>query len=172
MRMLAVPFLLTLAACSGVRGLSEAREPLLGDEPATVRRTSDAALEESRYADAWNLEASAGEDRTRLEAVALASLEADRGPYEDMLAELRTRFGGLSPAARARVDALVARRIADRQWSAAAEVEIVAADDAPAYRAAWAVYERTPPKDALAVLETIQKARKDHAPAAVPGTGK
>jgi hypothetical protein len=162
MRMLVVPFLLTLAACSGVRGLSDAREPLQGEEPATVRRTADAALKEGRYADAWNLEAAAGEDRARLETIALASLEADRGPYEDMLAQLRTKFGGLTPAGRARVDTVVAAQMGERKWKVAAQTEIDAADDPPTYKAAWAVYDRTPAKDALAVLETIQKARKDY----------
>ena len=170
MRALAVPFLLTLAACSGVKSLSEAREPLQGNEPAAVRRTSDAALKEERFSDAWNLEAAAGEDRARLEGVALASLEAERGPYEDMFAELRAKFGGLSPAARARVYALVVKRLGERRWTDDVEIELLAAEDPPTFKAAWAVYERTPPKDALAVLETIQEARKDVAPAPAPGS--
>jgi hypothetical protein len=44
----------------------------------------------------------------------------------------------------------------------------VAADDAPAYQAAWALYDRTPVKDALGVLEKIQKARKDATPDGSP----
>jgi hypothetical protein len=172
MRTLGVPLLLMLAACSGVRGLSEAREPLQGDEPAVVRRTADTALKEGRYSDAWNLEAAVGEDRARLEAIALASLEADRGPYEDMLAELRTKFGGLTPAARSRIDAIVTKQMGERQWKAAVVTEITAAEDPPTYAAAWRVYERTPAKDALPVLEAIQKARRDHAESKAPKATK
>jgi hypothetical protein len=98
---------LALTGCAGVSDLTAPATPALGDRSGAVRAKADAAVKEGKYADAWNLEAQAGSDRGRLEAIALASLEADRGPYEDMLKALRTKFGGLTPAGRARVEALV-----------------------------------------------------------------
>ncbi len=151
-----------LPACSGVSDLGKAPTPFAGTEGDAVRKKADAALAEKKYAEAWNLEAQAGTDRARLEAIALASLEADEGPFEDMLAQLRTKFGGLSPEGRARVTAFTSKELGLAHWARAVDVELAAADDAPAYAGAWRVYEQTPPGEALAVLESLRAARKDH----------
>lgn len=160
-----------LPACSGVSDLGKAPPPFAGTEGAAVRKKADAALAEKKYADAWNMEAQAGTDRARLESIAIASLEADEGPFDDMLEQLRTKFGGLSPEGRARVTALTAKEVGLKHWTRAADVEIAAADDAPTFSGAWAVYEKTPPDEALGVLEALRDARKDHesaVPAAKP----
>jgi hypothetical protein len=166
-RLLAVALLAT-ASCSGVSEIRSAPRNLGGDEPQRVRKKADQALAEAKYAVAWDTEAEAGADRDRLEAIMLASLSAGRGPYEAMLAELRRKFGGLSPGARARVDALAREREAAGRWTDAVDVQIVAADDPPAFAAAWGVHERAPPRDALAVLQRIQDARDEHAKASEP----
>ncbi len=157
-----------LPACSGVSDLGKAPDPFTGAEGAAVRKKADEAVAAKKFGDAWNLEAQSGTDRARLERVALASLEADEGPYEGMFEQLRKKFGGLSPEARARVTALSSKEMGLRHWTRAADVEIAAADDPPAFSGAWAVYEKTPPDEALAVLTTIRKAKKAHdtAPAA------
>jgi len=159
---LVIAFASLLPACSGVSDLGKSPAPFAGTEGDVVRKKADAALAEKKYADAWNLEAQAGTDRARLEAIALASLEADEGPFEDMFVQLRTKFGGLSPEGRARVTALATKEVGAKHWARAADAEIAAADDAPTYGGAWRVYEQTPPDEALAVLETIRGARKDH----------
>ena len=58
-----------------------------------MRRKVDEAVTAKKYSDAWDLEARAGQDRARLENIAMTSLEADSGPYEDMIAQLRKKFG-------------------------------------------------------------------------------
>jgi hypothetical protein len=151
---------LLLAACTGAADLKGPDRTVPADASAALRRKADEALTEAKYADAWNLEAQAGSDRARLEAIAVASLDADNGPYEDMMKALRGKFGGLSADARSRVSAVTKKFEADRKWTDAAEVEIVTADDAPAYQGAWGVYTRTPVKDALDVYQRIEKARK------------
>jgi hypothetical protein len=160
-----------LVGCAGVSDLSTPASPSLGRHVEDVRRKADEALAAGRFADAWNLEAQAGTDRARLEAIALAALVADQGPYEDMFPALRMRFGGLSTEARAKVDALAREREGAGRYAAAADVQIVAADDAPAYEAAWDVYKRTPVKDALAVLERIEAAAKAAPAARAPADG-
>ncbi len=150
--------------CSGVASLSTTKSLVTsGDEVAAVRAKVDQAVIAGEYADAWDLEAASGKDRGRLETIALASLAADDGPYEKMFAELIGAFHGLSPEARTRVGAESKRAMEAKKWDRAAEIEIAAAEDAPAYKSAFGVYERTPPSDALSVLERIEKARKRHA---------
>lgn len=175
LRAAAVPVLLLLAGCAGVDDLKAPRAAA-GAEPATahraeegaLRRKADAALAERRYADAWNLEAAAGTDADRLASIAVASLEADQGPYEDMFAALIARFSKLPTAARARVEAVGRAAEAEGDWSRAVEVALVTAEDAPAYAAAWAVYERAPTKEALDLYRAVEKARTRHADAAAP----
>ena len=160
-RLIALAGALALAACSSVAELSGPEKRPPADATAALRRKADEGLKEGRYADAWDLEAQAGTDRARLEAIAMGSLEAEKGPYEEMLKELRKKFGGLTPEARGRIDALAKKREDAGKWKDAAELQIIAADDPPKFAAAWAVYEKTPVKHALAVYEKIEKARKD-----------
>lgn len=160
-----------LAGCAGVSDLTAPASSGIGTHAQDVRRKADEALAAGKFEEAWNLEAAAGTDRARLEAIALASLAADKGPYEDMFPALRKKFGGLSTEARARVDALAQEREAAGQYDAAVALQLVAADDAPAYDAAWGVYKRTPVKDALEVLETIEAAAAKATPAASPAGG-
>lgn len=160
-----------LAGCAGVSDLTAPASSGIGTHAQDVRRKADEALAAGKFEEAWNLEAAAGTDRARLEAIALASLAADKGPYEDMFPALRKKFGGLSTEARARVDALAQEREAAGQYDAAVALQLVAADDAPAYDAAWGVYKRTPVKDALEVLETIEAAAAKATPAAPPAGG-
>lgn len=175
-RAVAVVALLALAGCAGVDDLSSAKgaprgavaASPAGSREAALRRKADAALAERSYADAWNLEAAAGSDAERLSAIAVASLEADRGPYEDMFAALHAKFGGLPPTARARVEAVVKAAESEGAWSRAVNVALVTAADAPTYAAAWAVYERAPTKEALGLYRTIQKAQTAHAEKAAP----
>jgi len=129
-------------------------------EVSAVRAKVDQAVKEGKFADAWNLEAAAGRDRLRLESIAVASLAADEGPYEKMFAELVGTYRGLSPEARERVGVESRKAIEAERWGRAAEIEIAAAEDAPAYKAAFGVYERTPAGDALDVLERIERARR------------
>lgn len=164
-----MPLVLALAAllpaCAGVSDLGKAPDPFTGAEGAAVRKKADAAVAAKKFGDAWNLEAQSGTDRARLEAVALASLEADEGPYEGMFEQLRKKFGGLSPEGRARVTALSGKEMGVKHWTRAADIELVAADAPPEYPGAWAVYEKTPPDEALAVLVAIRKAKQAHDPA-------
>lgn len=160
-----------LAGCAGVADLSSPASPSVGSHAQDVRRKADEALAAGKFEEAWNLEAAAGTDRSRLEAIALAALAADKGPYDDMFPALRKKFGGLSTEARAKVDALAGERESAGQFDDAVDVQIVAADDAPAYEAAWGVYKRTPVKDALEVLERIQDAAAKATPAAGANAG-
>lgn len=168
----ALSLLVPLAACSGVASLSTSR-PLVSDsgEVSAVHAKVDQAVKEKRFADAWDLEAASGKDRARLETIAIASLAADEGPYEAMLKELIGEFHGLSPQARSRVGAESKKAMEAKNWDRAAEIEIAAAEDAPAYKAAFAVYELTPPTDALSVLTQIDTARRRPAPATAKGGG-
>lgn len=149
-----------LAACAGVSDLS-GPAPRLGDHVADVRAKADEARKAHRHGDAWNLEAQAGADRARLEAIALDALAADAGPYEDMLKALRAKFGGLSPEGRARVDGLVRDHEGAGRFDDALDVELVAADDPPAFAKGWELWRRAPAKDALGLLEKLEQARAD-----------
>ena len=167
------PLALLLASCSGVTELSGSggagagapAKSLPGDEAAALRKKADEAFAKKAWADAWNLEAEAGTDRARLERIAVAALEADSGPYEKMFAQLRSKFGGITPEARARATAIVVKDEGEHRWKDAAKVEIDTAEDPPAYTRAFAVYDRTPPGDALGVLALLQSARADDAEA-------
>jgi hypothetical protein len=57
----------------------------------------------------------------------------------------------------------VKERTDEGDWTGAAGVEIVAADDPPEFRAAWALYEAAPPDHAEGVLAEIREAREEHA---------
>jgi hypothetical protein len=154
------------AACSNVTALDAPRRPLSPGEPPTVREKSDEALAAKQYAVAWNHEFHAGGDRARLEAIFLAALADDAGAAEDMMEQLRAAHGGLSEGATARAKEVAAAEEGRGDWERAAEVLVLVASDAPAFEAAWDVYRRAPPKDALTVLETIQQARVEHEQAA------
>jgi hypothetical protein len=157
-----------LAGCSSVSSLDAPRRPLAAGEPQTVRAKSDEALSGKDYALAWNHEFHAGADRARLEAIFLAALAADAGAADDMFEQLGKAHGGLSPQAQARVKEIAGQAEAEGDWVAAAGVHLLAAADPPEYSAAWDVYRRAPPKQALSILEDIQDARKEHAEAGTP----
>lgn len=155
---------LPAAGCSGVSPLSGSKTLVSEQgEVAAVHAKVDEAVKDGKYADAWDLESAAGQNRGRLESITLASLAADEGPYEKMFVELIKTFHGLSPEARARVGAESKKAMESKKWDRAASIELAAAEDAPAYKAAFGVYERTPPSDALAVLEAIERARRKSA---------
>ena len=154
--------LLLAAGCSGVTELSTRTRPLSGGETQAVRTKSDEMVAAKKFADAWDQEVQAGADRGRLEAIALASLEADTGPYEDMVEELRKKHGGLTPAGQAKVKRVAEAAEGKGDWKRACDVLLVTADDAPDYKAAWDLYARATGqnlKHAPDVLERIQKAR-------------
>lgn len=159
MRAAVVAASFALAGCTGVADLSEARRPLSADESVAVRKKADEALSERDWKDAWEQEAQAGGDRTRLEAIFLASLTADAGPYEAMHAQLVKRFSALSPEVAARVAGLANQAEGKGDWKRAADVLLLVAEDAPAYRSAWDLYARAPVKSAPDVLHRIQDAR-------------
>jgi hypothetical protein len=118
---------------------------------------------------AWDQEIEAGADRGRLEEITLAAMAEDSGPYEDMVAQLKKKWGGLSEGAQAKATALANQAEGKGDVARAADVLILTANDAPEYRAAWDLYGRAPVKKAGDVLDKIQKARKawdeDHAKA-------
>lgn len=155
---LSVVGVLFLSGCAGVEPLRTGDEASLAGHAEDIRAKADEAKAKGRYADAWNLEAQAGTDRARLESIALAALAADSGPYDDMLAALRVRFGGLSDPGRARVEEVAAGQEAAGRFEDAAATHLAAADDAPAYARAWDVYRRAPVDDALAILRAIERA--------------
>jgi hypothetical protein len=164
MRRLALPALLALlssAACSGVRAPTGPTRPLAPDEVRIVRQKSAMAVEQKQWGVAWDQEIEAGSDRGRLEDIALAAMAADSGPYEDMLAELKKKWGGLSAGGQTRASALAAEAEGRKDWSLAADILILTANDAPEYKAAWDLYGRAPVKKAGVVLDKIQSARRD-----------
>jgi len=158
-----------LGGCAGVADLSTTPPASVADRSGEVRRKADEALAAGRFDDAWNLEAQAGTDRSRLEAIALAALTAEKGAYDDMFPALRKKFGGLSTETRAKVDARAQEYEAAGRWADAVDVQLTTADDAPVYEAAWGVYRRVPVKEALATLTRIEKATAEaKAPAGSP----
>ncbi len=161
MRISALVPLLALAACNDVGDLGKPSRPLLGDEPQWVRRKADEALQQERWVDAWNLEKEAGGDRSRVEEVALQALAHEVSDSRDMFQRIREKFGGLSEGAKARVKALTDKAVADRDWRHATEMQVLAADDAPAFKGAWDVFLVTPQGEALGILQRIQKARDE-----------
>ena len=50
-----------------------------------------------------------------------------------MFAQLRAKFGGITPEARARVTVLRKKAEDEKRWKDAAQIEIDTAEDAPAY---------------------------------------
>jgi hypothetical protein len=150
---------LGLVACESAAALDGAGKALVGAEAAAARRKSDEALANKEFAVAWNLEVHAGKDRSRLETIAVAALEAGAGDAEDMFEQLRKAHGRLTDGGRARVRALAVAAEGRGDWDRAAEIEITAADDPPAYAQAWDVYGRAPAKRALEVLRRVEKAR-------------
>lgn len=159
---LAVPALfLTLAACSGVSGLDEEPMALSSVEKARVDGQVSKALEARRWTAAWNQAVDGGASRERFESIAVSALADDDGDAADMLEALRAKWGGLTPAARGRVDELVQEELRRRDWERAVEIELLAADDAPAYEAAWALYEDAPPHKAHDLLQAIDEARRE-----------
>ncbi len=153
---------LLLAGCSGVDGLS-ADAPRLSDaERESVQVQVEKALEQKRFNLAWNQEVKAGADRGRLERIALEALRARSGHAEDMFSALREKHGALSADSRKAVT--LQREAAQREgrWSRALEIEMLTADDPPAYSAAWSVYRDAPPDVAPDLLTTITDARSDH----------
>jgi hypothetical protein len=149
--------------CAGVASLDDQGPALSDDERRAVRGQVDAALDAKSYKAAWAQEVAAGADRGRLAEIAVAALEHRSGNAGDMFAAMHAKWGALEPGPRARVSALVeaARRAGD--WERALELEILAADDAPAYARAWAVYEAAPHDRAPALLDSVLEARKEHA---------
>ena len=75
-------------------------------------------------------------------------------------------MGGLTPEGRARVKDLTAAAEARGDREEAVRLALDAAEDAPAYAAAWAVYQRTPAREAEDVLDDILEARRKHAESA------
>jgi hypothetical protein len=152
-----------LAACSGVSKVKDAPADLSASETSAVRAKAKEAEAKKDWAVAWNHEVEAGASRERLEEIALEALADEDGDAADMLREIRRKWTDLSPAGRARVDALVEQAKGKEEWERAAEIEILAANDAPEFKAAWEVYKSAPPDPALDVLAEIQKARAEHA---------
>lgn len=159
---------LALGACSSVGAIDAPRRPLAGTEPTTVRAKADEAVAKEDFSAAWNHELHAGADRGRLETIFLAALADDDGDAGEMFAQLRKAFGGLTPDGQAKVDAVASRAEAETppRWKRSVEVHLLTAKDPPEFSAAWDVYRRAPPDDALDILEAIQDARKEHEEAA------
>ncbi len=150
------------SACSGISGLDEPAAELSTSERATVREQVDAAVEAKTYRAAWDQEVTAGADRTRLERVALAALENHSRHAPDMFEALREKWGALQPAAREQVSTWTAAAQQREEWGRALELELITADDPPAFTRAFAVYKAAPPLFAPDLLEEIQDARADH----------
>ena len=152
---------LILGACASIRGLDEDPLPLSTTEKARVNTQVDKALAGNDWDAAWNQTVDAGADRSRLEAVALAALADKDGAAPDMFEALVEKWGALTPPARGQVAALVEASVAENDWDRAVELELLTAEDAPTYAAAWVVYDRAPPSKAEAVLAAIVEARSD-----------
>jgi hypothetical protein len=163
MRLGFVPGLLALAlgACTSVADLGRPSKPLMAGEPAQVRKKSEEALRQKEWVLSWNHEVAAGADRSALEEIALQALDDEDGDAEEMFAQLRKKFGGVTEGAAARVKSMTEKAVDLGDWDRAAEIQILAADDAPTYRGAWDVYAVTPAAKAMPILEKIQKARAD-----------
>lgn len=154
---------LALGACSSLRGLDEDPVLLSGPEKARVQKKVDEAVEKERWAAAWNQAVDAGSGRDRLETLALGALADDDSDAVDMFEALLTKWKGLTPAARQQVDDLVQAELKERwpDWERAVEIELITAEDAPTYSAAWALYDDVPPNKAESVLEAITEARRE-----------
>ena len=167
----AIALAIVSTACSGPSALDGSTKPVAGGEAAAVRKKSDEALAKKEYELAWNHEVHAGKDRGRLEAIALAALEADDGAASDMFEQLRKAHGGLTEGGRSRVASIAVAAEGGGKWDRAAQIHVMTADDPPTYKQAWDVYARAPAKDALDILKRIEKARVAHEEAGKkPGT--
>jgi hypothetical protein len=154
--------MLVLGACSSVADLGRPRASLAADEAGLTRQKVDEALAAKQYKTAWNLEAAAGTDQTRFERIALATLDAEDSDAEEMLAQVRKKFGGYSPELQAGVREITLKAIDQADFKRATDVQLMAADDAPRYEGAWNVYKVTPAREALSILERITDARRRH----------
>jgi hypothetical protein len=161
-RLAVLPLALLVAGCSKVTALDGASRGTLSDtERQDVRRQSDQARAKREWGAAWEQEVEAGQDRARLEAIALDAIADDSGSGRDMLVEIRTKWGGLSEGSRARAASLVATAEKERRWSDAVQIALDTAADPPTFAAAWEVYRRAPADEAPDVLKEIQDARKE-----------
>lgn len=164
-RLAAVLLLVPLGtgACSGLQTLDEKPADLSENERTAVRVQVDKAVADGTFGAAWDQEVHAGADRGRLEAIALAALEKHSRHAPDMFAALREKWGALTPAGRARISEWSETAQRNGEWGRALELELVTADDPPAYERAWGVYKRAPSLRATDLLEEIQDARAAHA---------
>lgn len=164
---LALLLALTLAAgCSGVDSLSADAPKLSDAERDDVRAQVEKAIEQQRFNLAWNQEVQAGADRERLERVAVEALRARSRHAPSMFTELRERHGGLSADARTKVTLQTDAAKQEGLWSRAVQIELMTADDPPAYAGAWAVYRAAPPDQAPDLLAAITDAKAAHAESA------
>jgi hypothetical protein len=150
-----------LCACSGLAGIDEPAAPLAAGERALVRAQVDAAVEAGHYRDAWDQEIAAGAERARLEAIALAALEAHSRHAGDMFGALREKWGPLAAERRALVSAHVTTAIGLGKWGHALATELRTADDPPTFSRAWALYRRAPAERAEELLQDIVEARAE-----------
>ena len=144
------------AQTAGAPGLSQG-------EQAAVRSQVSRAVDAGRWKIAWNQEVEAGADRAALERIALGALHDDSRHAEDMLTALRERWGALSSDGRAQVSGWVVEATAEGRWRRALGLELLSADDPPAFTRAWALYQGAPVELAPELLDDIQGAREDYA---------
>lgn len=152
--------ILLLGACASVRGIDDAPGSFSSQEKAKVEVGIDRALSDEEWGAAWDQAVSVGASRARFEAIALQALADDAGVAEAMFEALREKWGALTPDGRTRARALGAAAIREGDWERAAQIEILVADDAPAYAGAWAIYEQAPADEASDILRMIGKARE------------
>lgn len=152
-----------VAGCSGVDGLDTTAPALTDAERADVASQVDKALAAGRYNVAWNQAVQGGAERARLEALAVRALAARSRHAAGMFDALRAEYGALEAGPRGDVAALVEEATRAGLWQRAVQIELITADDPPAYRAAWAIYRAATPVDAPALLEAIQAAKSAHA---------
>lgn len=154
------------AGCSGISALDTAPDGSSGlsqGEQAAVRSQVSRAVDAGRWKIAWNQEVEAGADRAALERIALGALRDDSRHAEDMLKALRERWGALSAEGRARVNGWVVEAKAEGRWRRALGLELLSADDPPAFTRAWALYQGAPVELAPELLDDIKGAREDYA---------
>ena len=170
-RPVALGLALLLGACSGVASLEEEQAPLEPAELAKVESKSEEAFRKGLGGTAWDEAVRAGAPRERLEAIALEAMApsdpverpASPGTGADMFAELRGKYGRLSPASRAKVRERRAQYAAGNRWTDALELELAAADDPPIFTGAWEVYDEAPAWKSTSIRERIQEAKEDYA---------
>ena len=153
--------LLLLAACTTIRGLDEKSRRFEASERRRVEGQVEQAVEKGAWAAAWNQAIDLGADRERMESILLAAIEDDAGIAEDMMDEIRARWGGLSPAGAERARLLSGAAWDERDYERAVEIELLVADDVPRYLRAWERYDQAPPKEAPDLLELILEAKAE-----------